>query len=157
MLWWAVDFQTAGRVVLLRRASLFFGDGHKPRYSTMLLCYLFILSFVCFCHWRMLDLWEVFWTGLIVKCIFWSLARSSQIYRGLLPCCFPILFYVACAATRQCSTFFKFKTITTSTGTCLFKFGSCSWCHCWNPPGWCKSKFSHSPQAWYVDAYSCRC
>jgi hypothetical protein len=32
-----VDFQTAGRVVLLRRASLFFGDGHERRYSTMLL------------------------------------------------------------------------------------------------------------------------
>jgi len=32
-----VDFQTTGRVVLLRRASLFFCDGHEPRYSTMLL------------------------------------------------------------------------------------------------------------------------
>jgi len=32
-----VDFQTAGKIVLLRRASLFFGDGHEPRYSTMLL------------------------------------------------------------------------------------------------------------------------
>ncbi len=32
-----VDFRTTGRVVLLRRAPLFFGDGHEPRYSTMLL------------------------------------------------------------------------------------------------------------------------
>jgi hypothetical protein len=37
MLRCAVDFQTAGRVVLLRRASLFFGNGHEPRPSTMLL------------------------------------------------------------------------------------------------------------------------
>ncbi len=32
-----VDFRTVGRVVLLRHAPLFFGDGHEPRYSTMLL------------------------------------------------------------------------------------------------------------------------